>query len=434
MHVHCKMLGRALLVALAFVATATALADGERVAPETVGFSAERLVRLDGYLKAKVAGGHLPGAVVHVARHGKTVFLNTYGQADSDAKQALKEDDLFRVYSMTKPIVGVAMMILFEEGKWRLDDPITKFLPELAQLKVLKDVKSGLADTEPATRVPTMRELVTHTGGFAYGLSTVTSVDKALYEADFMRARNADDAVARIARVPLLFQPGTHWNYSASVDLQGYIIERISKQSLGEFMESRVFAPLGMRDTAFFVPQAKRNRLVRLEQFDATSRKLVDAKGILVLDYSKQPGAPSGGAGLVSTLRDYSRFAQMLANKGALDGAHILAPSSVRLLRSNLIADPVHDSLTERFTTQNGMGFGVDVSVVLDPAKAATTQGTGTFAWGGAAGTWFWVDPTNDLICVGMIQVMDRWSDPELANIDNEVSALVYGALVKPET
>jgi CubicO group peptidase (beta-lactamase class C family) len=423
----CLLLGVAL-------ASSAAQADDTVAKPESLGFSSSRLEGVNRYLEWQVASGHLPGVSVLVLRHGKTVLRKTYGNADGDSGVALKEDDLFRVYSMTKPITGVALMMLYEEGKWRFDDPITKFIPEFKQLQVFKGLNAdGSLQLEPARRPPTMRELVTHTAGFAYGLGTDNPVDKGLYEADFMRARNADDAIGRIAKWPLLTQPGTHWNYSASVDLQGYIIERISGQSLAQFMQSRIFVPLKMSDTAFYVPAEKSKRLVRLKGYDATAHKLVDAQGILVFDYSKQPGAPSGGAGLVSTLSDYSRFAQMLVNRGELEGVRLLSPSTVDLLATNHIADAVRAIPQEGFSAASGHGFGVDVSVVMDPAKAATTQGAGTFGWGGAAGTWVWIDPTNDLICVGMIQVMDRWTDPQLQSIDSDVSQLVYAALVNPK-
>jgi CubicO group peptidase (beta-lactamase class C family) len=286
--------------------------------------------------------------------------------------------------------------------------------------------------TEPLSRPPTMRELLTHAAGFAYGLERSSPVESAWFEADFMRSASTDDAIRKIAALPLADQPGMHWHYSAAVDIQGYIIERLSGQTLAQFMQTHIFGPLRMTDTAFYVPPGKMSRLVGMKQIDPQHLQLVPPNSILDFDYSKPPGVASGGAGLVSTLHDYARFAQMLLNGGELDGARILVPATVKLMDSNQLAEDIRVK-PEAFRADSGLGFGVDVSVTLDTAKLGTLSGPGTFGWGGAAGTNFWVDPSNDIVCVSMMQVLRKGEDPDLKYFDADLMTLVYAALVHPE-
>jgi CubicO group peptidase (beta-lactamase class C family) len=402
-------------------------------APESVGFASDRLARINPFIATEMATGRLPGVSVLVMRHGRIVFTKVYGKADADRGTPLAADSLFRIYSMTKPVTGVAMMILFEEGKWHFDDPVTRFIPEFKDLRVFKSVAAdGTLQTEPVSRSPTMRELITHTAGFAYGLDESTPYDRAYHAADFMRAPSTNEAIAKLAALPMFDQPGLHWHYSAAADIQGYIVERLSGQSLADFMQARIFGPLRMNDTAFYVPTEKMRRFVAMKQVDGQQMKLVDPNSILNFDYSRPPKVASGGAGLVSTLRDYSRFAQMLVNGGELEGVRVLSPAAVKLLDSNQLADDIH-AKPEAFSVASGVGFGVDVSVTLDTAKAGTLGGLGSFGWGGAAGTNFWVDPTNDVVVVSMMQILQRWSDPDLKSFDTDLSSLVYAALVHPE-
>jgi CubicO group peptidase (beta-lactamase class C family) len=427
---------RAAWLGLLFGVVSTSSDAGPQFAtatPAQVGVSPERLARLDEYMKRQVAGGHIPGAVTLLARHGKIVTFNSYGELDPDRHVAMPRDAIFRIYSETKVVTGVAMMMLFEEGKWHFDDPVTRFLPELKSLRVCKGLnEDGSMQLEDISRPPTMRELLTHSAGFGYGLSDDNPVDKAYSQSSFLSAANSTDAVERILKLPLASQPGVHWRYSAAADIQGYIIERISGLPLGEFMQQRLFGPLRMKDTGFYVPAFKKDRFAALKAYDATTKSLVAPSGTLVFDYSRPPGAASGGAGLVSTASDYLRFSQMLLNGGELDGVRILAPATVRLLASNQLAGDIRAKEHESFSEHTGMGFGVDVAVVLDSAKAGTLRAEGSYDWGGAAGTWFWIDPRNDLIFIGMIQVMNRWKDPQLKDIDTDTSALVYSALVSP--
>jgi CubicO group peptidase (beta-lactamase class C family) len=403
-----------------------------QAAPESVGFSSDRLARIDTYITKEIATGRLPGASVLLMRHGKVVLSKVYGKADVDAGTPLKMDSLFRVYSQTKPVTGVALLMLFEQGKWHFDDPVTRFIPEFKQLRVFKGIGPEGAQTEPISRPPTMRELVTHAAGFAYGLDKSSPVESIWHAADFMRAANTDEAIAKIATLPMFDQPGVHWHYSAAADIQGYIVERLSGQSLADFMQSHIFGPLHMSDTAFYVPADRMGRLVGMKQLDKAQRKLVAPNTILDFDYSRPPGVASGGAGLVSTLHDYARFAQMLANGGELDGVRILSPATVKLMDSNQLADDIR-AKEEAFGPRSGVGFGVDVAVTLDTARADTLEGVGSMGWGGAAGTNFWVDPSNDVVFVSMMQVLQKWDDPDLKNFDNDMKTLVYSSLVQPQ-
>ncbi len=403
-----------------------------QAAPESVGFSAERLKRLDGAMQALVDQGHLPGVTTMVARHGKVVAFEVHGKKGFDGPPMTK-DTIFRIYSQTKPITGVAMMILFEEGKWRLDDPVSKYVPEFAKLQVYKGQNpDGTFITEPASRPPTMRELMSHSGGFAYGLVPDNPVDKAYVSTGVLAAKSGQEFIEKVAALPLVGQPGAQWKYSASVDIQGFIIERLSGMSLADFMRTRIFEPLKMVDTGFYLPAAKADRLASLYLWKPKDNKLAPASGFMVLDISKPPTAASGGGGLVSTSADYARFAQMILNGGELDGARILSPSTIKLMGSNHLNDGIMTGKEGEFNNAHGKGFGLDFMVITDPAKAGTPAGEGTMSWGGAAGTWFWIDPKNDLFFLGMIHILNKGGDPALRNIDDVSQQLVYSALVDP--
>lgn len=398
------------------------------VKPEAVGFSSERLKALDTAMDGLVDKGRLPGIITIVARHGKVVAVNVHGDKDTASKTPLTADTIFRMYSQSKPVTAVAMMILYEEGKWRLDDPVTRFVPEFKDLKVYKGLDDkGQPILEPVSRSATMRELMTHTAGFAYGLVADNPVDKAYAESGLLASPSLDALLKGATALPMAYQPGEHWKYSIAVDIQGAIVERLSGQSLPDFMQSRIFGPLGMRDTGFYAPADKQARLSSLYAVNPKDRSIVQAYGPWVLDVSKPPAMPMGGGGLVSTAHDYLRFAQMLANGGQLDGVRILSPAGVRLMESNHLSDSV---MAQR-PLGPGMGFGFDGSVVMDPAAADTLAGKGTYSWGGAAGTWFWVDPENDVVFLGMIQVLGWYGLGEV-NLEHLSQTLVYSALVDP--
>ena len=404
--------------------------------PESVGFDARRLKRLDAYMAQVVADGRVAGMTTLLARHGKVVEFNTYGKASLAAPQPIGKDAIFRIYSMSKPITGVAMMILFEEGKWRLDDPVTRYVPEFKDLKVMTGVDAqGKITVEDMKRPPTMREIMSHTAGFGYGLGDKHPVDKLYREKRVLASAGLKQMIDRTAEIPLMFQPGTSWSYSNAVDIQGYIVEKLSGQSLGQFMDERIFKPLGMNDTGFSAPGAKAGRLATLYAGDRDTGKIIEPKdlfGFEVPDYTKPPLMESGGGGLVSTTSDYARFCQMLLNKGELDGVRILSPASVELMGTNVIP---HSVLVSSNGTNAGyfseaVGFGLDFMVVKDPRAAGDLEGAGTMSWGGAAGTWFWVDPANDIIFVGMIQRLGGTGGDDLGG---QARTLTYQALTHPE-
>jgi CubicO group peptidase (beta-lactamase class C family) len=400
---------------------------------ESLGFSTERLERLHVVLQREVEQKELAGIVTILARHGKVVEERTYGKKDIASGAAMTKDTIFRIHSMTKPVTGVAMMILYEEGKWHPLDPVSKYIPEFAHLKVFKGVdESGKIVLEDPVHPPTMRELMTHTAGFTYGFFGNTPVDKMYRDEKLFQSQSLQEFIDKMAKIPLLYQPGTRWVYSMSMDIQGYIVEKLSGQSLPDFMQQRIFGPLGMKDTGFYVPKEKRTRFARLYVADEKGELAAAAKdGEPDSDYAAQPGMATGGGGLVSTAEDYLRFAQMLLNGGELDGARVLAPASVQIMTTNHLAPSL---MTGEFsigtvTMQHGLGWGYDCAVYTEPLEADEVVGKGTFFWVGAADTWFWADPTNDLIFVGMTQRMlgRGWPDVEALS-----HGPVYQALVKP--
>jgi len=408
----------------------TATIDMNGVKPEAVGFSAERLENLHRLMQGTVDRKELPGAVTILARHGKVVDYRVYGVKDIESGAKLTQDSIFRDFSMTKPVTAVAMMILYEQGKWLPMDPISKFIPEFAHLKVFKDVDAaGNMVVEEPKHPPTMGELMTHTAGFTYGFFGNSPVDKEYSKQEVMNSKSLQEFIDKLAKIPLMYQPGTKWSYSASMDVQGYIIEKLSGQSLPDFYAEHIFKPLGMKDAGFFVPAEKRDRFVTLYQGAANEPLKPAAVGG---KYDQAPGMPSGGGGMVSTAEDYFRFASMLANGGELNGVRIISPESVALMSSNHLAPNL---LTGEFgigmhVMRAGFGYGYNCAVIFDPAMAGFADGKGEYFWDGAAGTWFWVDPTNDVVFVGMIQ---RMLGPASPNVEYGSRSAIYGALVEPK-
>jgi CubicO group peptidase (beta-lactamase class C family) len=430
----CHKASSVALALLPLLAVAPLLAQPAHQKPESLGFSTERLGRLHEAMQRPVDQKSLAGVVTLLMRHGKLVEQKSYGVKDLASGAPMTNDTIFRIYSMTKPVTGVAMMMLYEEGKWHPSDPISKFIPEFADLKVFKGVDaSGAVTTEPPAHPPTMAELMEHTAGFTYGLFGSTPVDKLYMAKVWSGAGNLHDMMQRLAGVPLLYQPGSKWVYSVSMDIQGYIIEKITGKTLAEFMEERIFKPLHMTDTSFFVPKEKRSRFATVYSGGPGGKLVVsgEASGSKA-DYVSMPPAPSGGGGLVSTAADYARFAQMLLNRGELDGVRILSPAAVTLMTSNHLAPKL---LTGEFSIGNavmrpGHGWGYDLAVINDPPTADEIVGKGTFYWEGAAATWFWVDPANDLVFVGMTQRMFGNGQPQMNHMSR---GPVYGALVDPK-
>ncbi|MCI4644891.1 MAG: beta-lactamase family protein [Hyphomonadaceae bacterium] len=317
-----------------------------------------------------------------------------FGSRTLGGDKPVDETTLYSIYSMTKPVTGVALMILYEEGAWALDDPITRFLPELEGLSV-----AG----EAATRAPTMQELLSHSAGFNYGPGGVTGI--ASGRNDIMASESSDALVQAVAEMPLLYPPGEGWSYSIASDLQGVIVERISGQSLNAFFQARIFNPLKMEDTGFYLDPETRGRLSDISRRQQASGELRKVRSNVLGQAQSGSRFESGGSGLYSTLYDYQRFARMLANGGSLEGVQILKPETVALMSSDLT--PRGAKTHPTYTLPGGLGYGAGVAPVVDADRLRWGPPNGSFYWHGAAGTWFWVDPENHIVFVGLIQTMD---------------------------
>lgn len=396
--------------------------------PASVGLSQQALTRIPAHFDRYVDEGKLPGYLVMVARRGKVAYLHHYGLADIERQKPLTEETIFRFYSMTKPITSVALLQLYEQGRIQLDDPVSRFIPAFKDLEVYTGHNDrGRIFTKAPDRAMTIRDLFTHTSGLSYGNNTDHPVE-ACYQERKMREGSLADLVEKLSTVPLLFSPGTQWNYSFATDVLGYLVEVISEQTLDRYFAEHIFAPLGMIDTGFHVPADKQHRFAANYGPKDSGMKLVDDPA--TSPYLKPPVRLSGGGGLVSTCADYFRFAQTLLNKGELDGVRILGRKTVELMTSNHMPNngdlasmgvPVFSE-----TTYSGIGFGLGVSVMLDPAKAQILGSPGEYAWGGAASTAFWVDPVEEQIVIFLTQLMPSSTYP----IRRELRVLTYGAIV----
>src|SRR6202167_754377 len=422
-----RLLAIASLAALTVSPAMAAVHDLPTASAESEGMSAERLAHLSAGMKELVDNGRLAGVVTMVSRHGKVVEFDAAGKRDIAANAPMQKDSIFRIYSMSKPITGVAMMMLFEEGKWQLNDPVAKYIPEFANLKVYATDAKGNMMLADQTHPMTMRELMSHTAGFSYGYFSNTPVDKLQREANLLDVDNTlDEFIKRVAKLPLNAQPGSEWHYSISVDIQGYLVQKLSGMPFEEFLQNRLFKPLRMVDTGFYVPKEKLNRFAAFYSYGSDG-KLQLTRGGLEHDFSAKPTLASGGGGLVSTASDYMRFCQMLLNGGQLDGVRLLSPRTVELMRTNVLPANIP-------TLAAGAGFGLDFAVYTDTVAAGGYYGQGTVFWGGAAGTWFWIDPTNDLIVIGMIQQTAGFGPTagatELPDVRGLSHAYVYQAIV----
>ncbi|MEZ5939356.1 MAG: serine hydrolase domain-containing protein [Hyphomonadaceae bacterium] len=394
----------------------TAEALGLPTAPATsLGFSDDGVEAIRTEFRGLVDQKKLAGVTTLLSRHGEVAYFDTYGAANATTGEALQPDSIFRIASMTKPIAGVAMMQLWEQGKWKLDDPVSKYIPEFADLQV----KTADGGTEPQASPMTMAQLMSHTAGF--GVSAV-------YANDGLQDTDLQGMIDKLAQLPLETQPGTAWDYGPSVNIQGYIVEKLSGQTLDAYLQDHIFAPLGMTDTGFWVPEDKAQLVVAIHTYNENGE-------IVALPESPTRTSPpsflSGSGGLYSTAKDYWRFAQAVLNGGSLDGATVLKPETVEVMRTNVLAPGVKVDLYG--PDMEGIGFGLDFAIVMDPAAADTPQGLNTFYWGGAFGTWFWIDPTNDVVFVGMIQNLDG-SRPDKGTPATRVISprLVYSALTDP--
>ena len=409
--------------------------------PEDLGLSSSRLARIGSFFEqAYVAPGRLPGVLTLVARRGQVASLACVGDRDLAAGRPVEADTIFRIYSMTKPITSVALMTLYEEGRFQLDDPVSRFLPELGGLRVWDDGTPLSFRTVPAERDITVRDLLTHTAGFTYGFMGRHPLD-ALYRRRGIEGRavlapqegapSADlaEMVGKLGELPLLFAPGSRWSYSVATDVCGHLIERLSGQPFDAFLSERILGPLEMVDTGFSVTPDQADRLASCYACTAAD-PLVEVDAPATSSYLTPPTYLSGGGGLVSTAADYLRFALMLLNGGELDGQRILGRKTVEYMTVNhLPTGGDLASMGQRVfseTTYEGIGFGLGFSVVLDPVKAAVVGSAGEYAWGGAASTTFWVDPREELVVLILTQLLPSSTYP----IRRQMKALTYQALI----
>ncbi len=395
-------------------------------------FDPDRLSRLDEVLHRYVDDGKLPGVQTAVTHRGEVVHRDCYGATDVEQGTPVKPDTIYRIYSMTKPITSVALMMLFEEGHFLLDDSATRWLPELADLQVWVSGTADAPETRPATVPITVHQLLTHTAGLTYGFQYVHPVDELYRRVDVgdftVPAYDLDEMMARLGELPLLYEPGTQWGYSVATDVCGALIERISGERLDEHLRRRVLEPLGMVDTGFHAPTEDLNRCSVLY---ATLPGLEPRTPIApVTAMTTPPALLSGGGGLVGTTDDYLRFCHMLLNGGELDGTRLLSPRPLELMIRNHLPDGrdlnAMGQATFSETEMAGMGFGLGFSVLLDAATNRTVGSEGSFAWGGAASTAFWVDPTTEVCVVFMTQLLPSSTYP----LRKHLQTGVYQALV----
>jgi CubicO group peptidase (beta-lactamase class C family) len=402
------------------------------VDPAEIGFDAGRLGRIDGHFARYVDKGLLPGWLAVITRHGKIAHVAGSGQRDVEASLPVEPDTVWRIYSMTKPVTSVAAMMLYEEGAFDLNDPISRWLPEFAEPRVYVKGSALRPLTEPATEPIRVWHLLTHTSGLTYGFHHAHPIDAiyraAGYEWGTPPGLDLAGCSEAWAGFPLVFQPGSEWNYSVSTDVLGRLVEVISGQSLDEFFAERIFGPLGMTDTGFWTEDLERLAALYLP---APGTKLAVRNDTFGALGTKPPACLSGGGGLVSTAADYHRFTQMLLRGGELDGVRLLGPRTVRHMASNHLPGNVD---LEEFGRPlfaempfNGHGFGLGFSVLQDPIAAKTLASAGEFAWGGAASTAFWVDPDEDITALFFTQLLPSSTHP----IRQELRALVYQALLE---
>ena len=420
----------------------------ERTKPESVGMSSERLTQVSAWLEAQVSSERLAGASLAIARRGQIVYQQTAGVSDQGTGQAFADDTIVRIFSMTKPITTVAAMMLYEQGSFQLDDPVSKYLPEFADTPVW--LGGDLSHTEPQSEPMLVRHIMTHTSGLTYGFMHTNVVDEAYRDGAIefgLKEGLLEDQVKQLAKIPLICQPGSQWNYSVSSDVLGRLVEVWSGQSLATFFETEIFKPLGMKASAFHVASRNHEHFSALYapasggdmssvSKSASAQEQASRGGLKLQEpynksrYCEPVAMYSGGGGLTSTIDDYGRFCQMLSNKGELDGVRLLGRKTVEHMRKNHLPDnkdmaamgqPVWSE-----TSYDGIGFGLGFAVVIDPVKASIVTSEGEYHWGGAASTFFWIDPEEDLWVVFFTQLIPSSTYP----IRRELRTRVYQALV----
>ncbi len=394
-------------------------------APEQVGISSKELSRVKPAMQRFVDDRKVAGAITMVSRRGKIVYFEAVGMRDVEAEKPMQRDTICRFFSMTKPVTSVAVMMLVEEEKLRLDQAVSSYLPELKGLKVfVKSTDDGI-ELEDAKREMTVRDLLRHTSGFTYGFLSNTPVDKQYRKINVLDRRlSLQEMIKKLGETPLLYQPGTKWNYSVSVDVLGHLVEVVSGKRLDEFFRQRIFGPLDMHDTGFYVPEKKLPRFAKTYRPNLTG-------GLSVLDnpttnrFTSPPTFLSGGGGLVSTARDYMRFCQMLLNKGQLGGTRLLRSATVEMMTSNQLPKNLLP-ITFGPVKRDGLGFGLGFSVRVAEAQSAAGGRVGEYGWGGAACTHFWISPRDKLIVIVLAQHM-----PFSLQLENAVKPIVYDALIE---
>lgn len=422
-----RILGFSWMLALCWVAAGWA-ADLPTADPEGLGFSSERLARIKPVIQSEIDKKQYPGAVMLIARRGKIVYFDSVGQLDPASSKPMTKDAIFRLYSMTKPYTSVAIMMLMEEGKLRVSDPVSKFIPALTNLQVSverRDPQTGAIKyiNVPTDREVTIQDLLRHTSGLVYPGFTAHPKVKELYTKEQVDWKDVTPAeqIERLAKVPLAHQPGTTFEYGLSTDVLGRVVEIISGMPLSQFLQQRLFAPLGMTDSAFIVPKEKVTRLAQPFATDPATNTPIN-----LLDVTVAQKNDAGGAGSVGTASDYARFLQMLLNGGELDGVRLLSPTTVRYMTADHLAPDT--KFSGATTLPGGTGFGLGVAVRNESGRFEVTGSAGEYYWAGAAGTGFYVDPKEEIVVVWMTQApfgMPRRYDRYL------FKQMVYQAIVK---
>jgi CubicO group peptidase (beta-lactamase class C family) len=401
------------------------------VDPSEVGFDGSRLLRIDDHFRRYVDDGRLPGWTVVVSRHGQVAHHSTYGMRDVEASLPTAGDTIYRIFSMTKPITSLACMMLVEEGRLQITDPVSAWIPAFGDMKVFSGGSSISPLVRPASEPVRIWHLLTHTAGMTYGWTFFDAVDdiyrRAGFEFGFGSRGSLAEAVDGLAALPLSFDPGTSWNYSVATDVVGRIVEVASGVPFEEFVATRILQPLGMHDTGFSVPEASAHRLAALYRHSPGGKQRVEGADTAAL---RVPRAPSGGGGLFSTAHDYLRFMRMLESGGALDGVRIVSPTTVDLMTMNHLPGNADVSTFGRTLGEevfyDGLGFGLGFSVVVDQAKTRVSCPEGTFGWGGMASTVFWIDPVEEVSVAFFTQLMPSTTHP----IRPYLRSLVYQSIV----
>ena len=398
------------------------------IAPEAVGMSAERLNRISNRLGEYIDKDQVAGFVTLVARDSEVVHFEACGYRDAEARRPMEKDTIFRIYSMTKPITSIALMMLHEEGKFQLVDPVSRYISAFGNTKVLSGydyMGQKLVAQNPPMNI---HHLLTHTAGLSYGFHFDSPIDD-MYRDSIFRSETAslEEKIIGMAALPLRFQPGSAWNYSIATDVCGYLVQLLADMPFEDFLAERIFKPLGMTDTAFHAPANKLDRFAKLYQHniqDGSFREYKGAPHIPWHDYSKPASAPSGGGGLVSTMSDYWQFAKMLLNEGEADDIRIIGRKTLEFMTRNHIK-PELLPLAIGFAEITGRGFGLGFDVIIDAAQTRVLNSDGSYGWSGAAATNFWVDPQEQLVGIIMTQLMDN-----MLFFQQDFRALVYQSLV----